>query len=137
MSKPLPARVQILLRVWANKLERNLLGADEVVPLANLLRRIAAGETVDEVFGVRRPAQRPCSPQRLDRLLEMSRMRLPCELGGEGMSYGQMVSEAAKRFNKSEDTIIRDYKSREGKRVRNLMAYGPSAANRVRKPRGN
>jgi hypothetical protein len=129
MRKSLPPRIQMLLRVWAGKLQGNLLDAGEVASVATLLRKLANGETVEDVFGIWRPANRPLDPALEQRLHEMAVMRLPVELGGEGMSYAATIAEVAGRYGKSVETIKADYKSYRGKQVRaEVEAHGEFTA---------
>jgi hypothetical protein len=110
--------MRMLLRVLAGKLECDLLTDDETASLADFLRRLAAGETVDEIFGIWRPANRPPDPALEQRLYEMAYMRLPVPLGGEGLSYKETIAQTAGQHGKSPQTIIADYKSERCKEVR-------------------
>lgn len=114
----MPPRVRLLLRVWAGKVERNLLSKADAAELAKLLRRFADGESIDDAFGIWRPANRPTDPTLAQRHHEMAVMRLSVELGGEGKSYRETIDEIARRYNKSPETIEEDYKSDRAKRVR-------------------
>jgi hypothetical protein len=51
----------LTLRVWASKIERNLLTPEEAQTIAEVLRRVANGEGFDAVLGVRRMANRPAT----------------------------------------------------------------------------
>ena len=129
MSKSLPPRIRMLMRVWATKLEQNLLDKAEVVSIATVLRRLAEGETVDDIFGIWRPASRPQDPALEQRLYEMAVMRLPVKLGGEGMSYRDTIAQTADRYGRSSDTIRRDYNSVRGREVRaEVKGHGEFAA---------
>lgn len=125
MTKILPPRVQMLLRVWAGKLERNLTDPAEVAEIAGLLRRLALGDDIDEIFGIWRPASRPIDPALEQRLYDMAMMRLPVAQGGEGMSYADTIAVTAKRYNRSPETIKKDYSSERGKEIRaEVKAHG-------------
>lgn len=118
MNKPLPPRAQLLLRVWAGKLERNLLDLGEIAELALLLRRLARGETFDQIAGIRRCKGRPSDPALEQRLRDMANMRLPVSLGGDGLSYSETMRIAATRYRKSQATVKRDYNSTFGRKLR-------------------
>jgi hypothetical protein len=91
---------------------------EETETLGLIIRRLAKGESVDQIFGVWRPANRPRDPEKEQRLYDMARMRLPIELGGEGLSYKETISRTAERFYKSHATVVSDYNSARGKEVR-------------------
>ena len=129
MSKIVPPRIQLLLRVWAGKLERNLTDPAEATAIADLLRRLATGDDIDEIFSVWRPANAPYNPALEQRLYEMAAMRLPVKHGGEGMSYADTIALTAKRYHRSPKTIESDYSSERGKEVRaEVKAHGEFAA---------
>lgn len=129
MSKAPPPRIQLLLRVWAGKLKHGSLDPADTDSLVELLCRLAEGESVDEIFGIRRPAGRPPDPALEQRLYEMAMMRLPVELGGEGKSFPKTIAETAQRHHKSPETITKDYKSERGKEIRKTVkAHGDFAA---------
>lgn len=118
MKKPPPPRVRMLLRIWSGKLEQGLLSPDEVGALARLLLMLADGDSVDDIFGIWRPANRPHDPGLEQRLHDMAAMRLPVALGGEGLSYPETIKLTAEQHKKSVDTIKSDYKSEAGMAIR-------------------
>jgi hypothetical protein len=118
VSKPPPGPIYVLLRVWAGKIEGDLLSPEDRAEIAKLLRGLASGQTVDDVFGVWRPANRPPDHAREQRLYDMAWMRLAVELGGEGLSYPKTIKLTAERYGKSVETIARDYKSPQGREIR-------------------
>lgn len=129
MSKARPPRIRLLLRVWAGKLKLGSLDPADTDSLVELLCRLADGESVEEVFGIWRPANRPPDPALEQRLYEMAMMRLPVELGGEGKSFPETIAETVQRHGKSPETIRKDYMSERGKEMRkNVNAHGELAA---------
>lgn len=120
MSKSVSPRIRMLLRVLAGKLEHNLLDQAEAASIVHLLCRLAEGDSLDEIFGIWRPANRPPDPALEQRLYDMAIMRLPVKLGGEGKSYQETITETAQRYNKSPETIRADYKSERGKKMREI-----------------
>ena len=121
MSNVPPPRIQLLLRVFAGKLELDLLDIDEKASISDLLRKLSDGKSVDDIFHVWRPASRPTDPLLEQRLYDMAITRLPVKLGGEGQSYKATISLIAERYNKSIETVKADFKSEKYKEISDLV----------------
>jgi hypothetical protein len=106
------------LRILAAKVERNLLTEQEVVGLAKVLRLLADGQSIDQIFGIKNPAHRPQSPDVNQRLFDLEMLKLPRKHGGEGLKLEDAVAEISKLHHVSEHTVWDNYKSPLGKAVR-------------------
>jgi hypothetical protein len=105
----------LTLRVWAGKLERNLLTASEADSIATLLRRIAAGESLDEIFGVRRAANRPNKDATHHYVEQVYGMTLPTYDGKPGVTVTDAISQVALASNVSFATVKTAYYSKDGR----------------------
>jgi len=118
MTRPLPPATQLQLNVLASKLQLGLLDPNEIRALADFLRGIAGGKSLDELFGIKRQRGRPKSSVLEQQLFDMALMRLPVSLGGEGLSYKEMITTVARRYKKPSVTVTADYKSARGQEIR-------------------
>ena len=106
------------LRVLAGKLEVEALSQEEKNGLVKFLRDLAEGSTVSEALGIKNPAHRPQGCQLEQRIFDVAVLMLPEVHGGGGKTKAEAVAEVAKLHNKSENTIIEEYKSDRGKIIR-------------------
>lgn len=118
------------LRVLAGKLENDTLSQEEKNGLVKLLRSLAEGFSVGEVLELKQPAHRPQGMQLEQRIFDVAVLMLPEIHGGGGKTKAEAVAEIAKLHNKTETTIIEEYKSDRGKKIRELVKsnyYNPFA----------
>lgn len=114
MSKSLHPRA-LDLRIWASKLERNLLAPEEAQYIAMLLRRVAEGGALDEVLGVKRGAHRPYQNAIHHYVEQIYGLMQPPWDGKPGLSVTEAISTVAKWCNKSIATVKTAYYSEAGK----------------------
>jgi hypothetical protein len=120
----------LLLKIWAGKLERNLLTEAETKTIATLLRRVANGEDPSEVFCTKRPANRPLSDKTAEYVNSVYQKTSPffnSKTGQveKGLRIGAAIKAVAEEFNVSEDTVHTAYYSKQGKGVRDKLEYKP------------
>ena len=118
MSRRPPPPIRLTLRAWAAKLEEGTLSPDDVSSLAELIRRLADGESIDHILGIRRPAHRPVKPDRQPRMMEMAQLTLPEQWGGSGLGVSEAQKIMAERYNVKPTTMKRQYYSPEGQKAR-------------------
>jgi len=111
-----PLRYQ--LRVVAGKLETGSLTPKEITGLAKVLRKLADGESLDDIFEVKSPAHRPASANIDQRLYDVELLRLDKKHGGGGLKKAEAIAEVAKRHFVSTQTIETDLKSDRAKVIR-------------------
>lgn len=129
MTKAAPT-YRYSLRVLAGKLEVGTLSQAEKTGLAKLLRGLGEGLTVNEILDIKNPAHRPQGMQLEQRIFDVAVLQLPKKHGGGGLKKDAAIEEVAKIHNKSVDTIIDEYKSDRGKKVRAMVKqnyYNPLA----------
>lgn len=114
-----PLRFQ--LRVLAGKLETGAISQSERNGLAKLLRLLAEGESLDDIFDIIYPANRPKNLQIEQRLYEIEVMRLPVKHGGRGHTKAKAIEEVAKIHNISISTIESDFKSANARVIREMV----------------
>lgn len=107
--------LSLTLRVWAGKLERKVLTPAETKQIATLLRRIAAGESLDEVLGVTRAANRPNKDATHHYVEQVYGTTLPTYDGKPCMTVSNAIKEVASACNVSIDTVRTAYYSKAGK----------------------
>ena len=105
----------LTLRVWASKLERNLLDPTEVRTIAELLRRIAAGECLDEILGVKRKANRPHNDTTHHYVEQVYGLTQPTYDGKAGMSVTEAIRAVASARNVDFHSVKTAYYSRPGR----------------------
>jgi hypothetical protein len=110
--------LKVSLRLLAAKVERNLLTEEEVVGLAKVLRLLADGQSIDQIFGIKKPAHRPKKPDVNQRLFDLELLRIPTKHGGEGLNLEDAVAEISRLHEVSESTVWDNYKSPLGKAIR-------------------
>jgi len=120
----------LLLKIWAGKLERNLLTEAETKTIATLLRRVANGEDPSEVFCTKRPANRPLSDKTAEYVNSVYQKTSPffnSKTGQveKGLRIGAAIKAVAEEFNVSEDTVHTAYYSKQGKAIRDKLHYKP------------
>jgi len=113
MSKSLHPRA-LDLRIWASKLERNLLDPEESHYIATLLRRVAGGESLDEVLGVKRDAHRPNQNAAHHYVEQIHGLMQPLYDGRPGMSVTEAIRTVANECSKSVATVKTAYYSEAG-----------------------
>ena len=106
------------LRVLAGKIVTGALDNTERRGLAKLLRALADGHTIDEIFEISSPPHRSKSAALEQRIFEVEVMRLPIAHGGENLSKKDAIAKVAGLFHVEISTIEEDYKSKRGKAVR-------------------
>jgi hypothetical protein len=103
------------LRIWAGKLERNLLDPEESRYIATLLRRVAGGESFDEVLGVKRVAHRPSRNTIQHYVEQVYGLSQPLYDGKPGMSVEAAIKEVAQRVKVDFETVKQAYYSKAGR----------------------
>jgi hypothetical protein len=135
VSRPPAERLRLLLRVWAGKLEAGTLSPDDAGDLATMLRHLADGKTVDQIFGVWRPANRPIDPARQQRMQELAALTLDQRWGGDGMPPEEAWDVIAEKYGRKPLTIRRDYYSLEMKEIRSQMEKTGQKVAQLRDPK--
>lgn len=110
-----PHALALTLRVWAGKLERNLLTSSESHSIATLLRRIAAGESLDEILGRTRAANRPNRDTIHHYVEQVYGMTQPTYDGKPGISVTDAIHAVATACNVSPATVKAACYSEAGK----------------------
>lgn len=108
------------LRFWAAKIESNLLNPGEAKEIAEVFRRVAAGEEFDEVLGVKRVANRPRQGKRelyVEQIffLTQSVFNYRDQTESKGMQVNEAIATVADAFDVSPDSVKAAYYSKEGK----------------------
>ena len=117
MSKPVsPARM--ILNVAAGKVESDTLTIEERKGLAKILRALADGKSINEIFEIEIPSHRPRSFVLEKRIQEVAFLILPVDLGGEKLTKKKAIEKVARLHHVEIGTIEDDYKSARGKAVR-------------------
>ena len=106
------------LRILAAKVERSDLTKKEANGLAKVLRLLADGQSIDQIFGIKNPAHRPKKPDVNQRLFDLELLRIPTKHGGEGLNLENAVAEISRLHKVSESTVWDNYKSPLGKVIR-------------------
>lgn len=102
------------LRIWAGKLERNLLDPKEAQYIATLLRRVAQGESFDEVLGVKREAHRPNENTTHYYVEQIHGLMQPSYDGKRGLSVTEAIRMTAEGSGKSIATVKSAFYSDDG-----------------------
>jgi hypothetical protein len=118
-SRPHPLRLQ--LNILASKIERDLLSAEEKAGLVKIFRRLAEGETFDQIMGVKNAANRPQTDVIEKRVYDVEIMCLPVKRGGEGLTKSEAIAKVADLHHVAVSTIESDLKSQRGKVVRKMV----------------
>ena len=119
MSKSLHPRA-LDLKILAGKIERNLLAPDEAKEIADIFRRVAAGENFDEILGVTRFANRP-NEGRTDHYVEQVYGLTTPTYSWEnketvsGMTVTKAIEAVAQACNVSISTVKSAYYSEDGR----------------------
>jgi hypothetical protein len=117
MSKPVsPARMS--LNVAAGKVEADTLTIEERKGLAKILRALADGKSINEIFEIKIPSHRPRSWVLEQRIQEVAVLMLPVVHGGEKLTKQKAIEKVARLHHVEIGTIDDDYKSARGKAVR-------------------
>lgn len=108
------------LRIWATKIESNLLTEEDVKTIAELLRRVADGEDFDDVLGVKRTANRPRRDATKHYVEQVYGLTQPVfnwrdQKEVEGMQVSRAIIEVARACNVSPDTVKTAFYSKEGR----------------------
>jgi hypothetical protein len=95
---------------------------EDTAEVAKLLRLIADGKTLTEIFG-KKFANRPPDPLKLEwRVSQVVLLQRSSEEGGADMKVGQAIGHIATSESATKGTIRRDYYSDEGQAIRRRMA---------------
>lgn len=109
------------LRVLAGKLELGLLSPDETGVLAEIIRRLAGGETLDEIFGIKRYANRPIRNttehfvEQVFGLIELNQGQT------QKMKVGDAITLVAAEAKVSDETVKAAYYSKPGREHLKLL----------------
>jgi hypothetical protein len=103
------------LQIWAGKLERNLLAPEEAQYIAMLLRRLAAGESLDEVLGAKREAHRPNQNATRHYVEQIHGLMQSSYDGKPGLSVTEAIRKMAEVSGKSVDTVRTAFYSEAGR----------------------
>ena len=119
MSKSLHPRA-LDLKIVAGKIERNLLTPDEAKEIANIFRRVAAGENFDEILGVTRLANRPDSGKTDHYVEQVYGLTTPTyswenKANIPGVTVTKAIEEVAAACNVSISTVKTAYYSKDGR----------------------
>lgn len=114
MAKSLHPR-WLTLRVLASKLERGLLTPEEARATATLLRRIAAGDSIDDILGAKRAANRPHEDRTHHYVEQVYGLTQPTYDGKPGMTVTAAIDEVASTCNISISTVKTAYYSEAGR----------------------
>ena len=79
------------------------------------------GLSVEEILGVNNPAHRPQGRGLEQRVFDIARLQLPKKHGGEGLSRDAAITKVAGLFNKEFDSVLDEYKSDRGKKIRAMV----------------
>ena len=110
-----PHPLALSLRNLASKIERNLLAPSEALALATLLRRIAAGESFDEILGVKRAASRPRKNTPAYYVEQVYWRTQPTFDGKPGVTVTSAIDAVAKACHVSVDTVSAAFYSPAGR----------------------
>jgi len=121
----------LTLRVVASKLELGLLDADESKLIASILRRIAEGESADDLFGAR-PIHRPMKHQTLYYVVQVVGLTQPSWKDGSCLKVDDAIKQVALEAHVSHDTVKAAIYSKHG---RVLWKSLKSAGNILKKPK--
>jgi hypothetical protein len=107
----------LLLRIWASKLERGLLTQNEISDITNFFRRIAQGESTDEILGIERQSNRPNNASTEHYVWQVHGLTECCWNGTPGLKIGEAIAKVAASCHVHSDTVKKAYYSREGKSI--------------------
>ena len=125
-----PPSYRYQLRVLAGKVEKDVLTEEERRGLTKFLRELAKGLTTEQILNIKTPSHRPQGMQLEQRIFDVTVLHLPKKHGGSGLTKQAAIAEVAKLNNKSLETIIDEYKSDRGRKIRELVKsnyYNPLA----------
>lgn len=106
------------IRILAGRLEQGTLTRVEAQALATLLRLLADGQSIEEIFNIKRSAHRPPNYKLQQRLYDLEVMKQPVKHGGMGLKLDDAIRKISEIHHISEETIKSDYKSDVGKSIR-------------------
>ena len=107
----------LLLRIWASKLERGLLTQNEISYIANFLRRIAKGESTEDILGVERKPNRPNNASTEHYVWQVHGLTERCWDGTPGLKIGEAIAKVAASCHVQSDTVKKAYYSQEGQSI--------------------
>lgn len=110
----------LTLRVLASKLELGLLTKEEVQLIASIFRRIAEGESAEDLFGGR-PLGRPKKYQTLYYVDQVFGLTQPSFNGTPGLKVAEAITRVATANHVSPDSVKTAYYSKLGRSVRESM----------------
>lgn len=102
------------LRVLAGKVEMGTLNNTEQRGLVKLLRALADGQTIDEIFEISSPPHRPKGTALEQRIFDVEVLRLPIAHGGANLSKKDAIAKVAELHHVEISTIEEDHKSARG-----------------------
>ena len=108
----------MVLNVAAGKVEMGTLTIEERRGLAKILRALANGKSINEIFEIEIPSHRPRSFVLEKRIQEVAVLMLPVVHGGEKLTKQKAIEKVSRLHHVEIDTIEDDYKSARGKAVR-------------------
>ena len=118
------------LNILALKLERGLLSADELAKLSVVLRRLAKGETFDQIVGLNRNPNRPNLGKTELYIEQVYGLTRSTWNGKAGLKVTEAIREVAKKLNVSDTTVKTAYYSETGRAFRKKVveAYAEPTA---------
>lgn len=107
----------LTLRVWASKIERDLLSPDEKRTIAEIFRRIAAGDDPTKVFG-KTPAHRPNKATTELYVAQIHALTEPTWDGKPGLGVDAAIRQVADSLFVTVGAVKSAYYSPRGKEIR-------------------
>lgn len=114
-----PARM--VLNVAAGKVEMGTLTIEERKGLGKILRALADGKSINEIFEIETSSHRPRGFALEQRIYEVAVLMLPSVHGGENLTKQKAIEKVAHLHHVEIVTIEDDYKSARGKTVRDQV----------------
>jgi hypothetical protein len=105
------------LRVWASKIERDLLAPDEKRTIAEIFRRIADGDDPTETFG-KTPAHRPNKATTELYVAQIHALTEPTWDGKPGVGVDAAIQQVADAFFVTVGAVKSAYYSPRGKEIK-------------------
>jgi hypothetical protein len=106
----------LTLRVWASKIERDLLAPDEKRTIAEIFRRIADGDDPTKIFG-KTPAHRPNKATTELYVAQIRALTEPTWDGKPGLGVDAAIQQVAGTFFVTVGAVKSAYYSPRGKQL--------------------
>jgi len=119
--KSMPAPYRSQLRILAGKLSAEVLTPEERAWLVKFLCELAEGNTVEAVLGVKNKPHRPRGWALEQRIFDVAILMTPKKYGGGGAKREAAIQEIADEHKIDFETVLEDYKSDRGKRMRAMV----------------